>query len=93
MMRGRNGSRVRTALILIGILVMGFTLGATATSVSDDFYKEIPLFTDSLSLIKSDYVDDVEVHRCLGFLYKEKDMSVESESEFDLYKKLKSTQP
>ena len=38
-------------------------------------------------------VGDVEVHKCLGFLYKEKDMRIESESEFALYKKLKSTQP
>ena len=47
----RNGflsSVWKSRIPLVIMLVLGVALGAGAASTEDDFYKEIPLFTDVL---------------------------------------------
>jgi carboxyl-terminal processing protease len=80
-------------LFPIGVaLILGAAIGVVAaSSVSDDFYREIPLFTDTLSLVQSDYVDELEVKDMIYGALKGMLSSLDPHSQFmdpDTYREM-----
>jgi len=76
---------------MVVALVLGVALGAGATSTNDDFYKEIPLFTDVLSVIQSDYVDEKVTKELIYGALKGMLASLDPHSQFmepDTYKEM-----
>ncbi|MBI2871514.1 MAG: S41 family peptidase [Candidatus Omnitrophica bacterium] len=89
--------RVRRSIIPVAVaLVLGVALGggvklSAKSDAEDDFYKEIPLFTDVVSVIQSDYVEEVTTKDLIYGALKGMLSSLDPHSQFmdpDTYKEM-----
>ena len=86
--------------IVVGMMVIGFLAGALfynisfaeKEEVSDNLYKELELFSDAMSLIRSDYVEEAKSKDLIYGAMKGMLASLDPYSQFmdpDMYKEMK----
>ena len=83
---------LKTTIPFMLVLLLGVVIGVGATSPTDDsFYKEIPLFTDVISVIRSDYVEETTTKDLIYGALKGMLASLDPHSQFmdpDTYKEM-----
>ncbi|MDD4894810.1 MAG: S41 family peptidase [Candidatus Omnitrophica bacterium] len=84
-----------TVLLITAIIVFGiysFVSSANEKKGRDDLYRQVELFSDSLAIIQSEYVDDVEPKNAIYGALKGMLSSLDAHSQFldpDTYNELK----
>ena len=88
--------RKRVAVVLILVLIVfgiySFVSSATEKKKKDDLYRQVELFSDTLAIIETEYVDDVQPHNLIYGALKGMLSSLDPHSQFldpDAYNELK----
>jgi carboxyl-terminal processing protease len=88
--------RRRVAVVLILVLIVfgiySFVSSATEKKKKDDLYRQVELFSDTLAIIQSEYVDEVQPHNLIYGALKGMLSSLDPHSQFlnpDDYNELK----
>jgi len=78
--------RKRVAVVLILVLIVfgiySFVSSATEKKKKDDLYRQVELFSDTLAIIETEYVDDVQPHNLIYGALKGMLSSLDPHSQF-----------